>query len=110
MWRFLSAHRLRCDWLKTDILSKRQGNLNQTSVSPAKGSMRWAIDVYFKEAKQHLGFLKEQSNHDGNETIYVDFKSIRMIGNNKVELLYLLDFKKTEQSVDYSINLAPRCR
>jgi SRSO17 transposase len=26
-------------------------------------SMRWAIEVYFKEAKQHLGFLKEQSNH-----------------------------------------------
>jgi len=23
----------------------------------------WAIEVYFKEAKQHLGFLKEQSNH-----------------------------------------------
>jgi hypothetical protein len=26
-------------------------------------SMRWAIEVYFKEAKQHLGLLKEQSNH-----------------------------------------------
>ena len=25
--------------------------------------MRCAIEVYFKEAKQHLGFLKEQSNH-----------------------------------------------
>jgi len=25
--------------------------------------MRWAIEVYFKEAKQHLGFLQEQSNH-----------------------------------------------
>ena len=24
-------------------------------------SLRWAIEVYFKEAKQHLGFLKEQS-------------------------------------------------
>ncbi len=35
---------------------------------------------------------------DGNETIYVDFKSIRKIGNNKVELWYLLDFKKTQQS------------
>jgi len=23
----------------------------------------WYIEVYFKEAKQHLGFLKEQSNH-----------------------------------------------
>ena len=26
-------------------------------------ALRWAIEVYFKEAKQHLGFLKEQSNH-----------------------------------------------
>ena len=26
-------------------------------------AMRWAIEVYFKEAKQHLGLLKEQSNH-----------------------------------------------
>ena len=26
-------------------------------------SLRRAIEVYFKEAKQHLGFLKEQSNH-----------------------------------------------
>ena len=26
-------------------------------------AMRWAIEVYFKEAKQHLGFLQEQSNH-----------------------------------------------
>src|SRR5208283_6063138 len=25
-------------------------------------AMRWAIEVYFKEAKQYLGFLKEQSN------------------------------------------------
>jgi hypothetical protein len=24
---------------------------------------RWAVEVYFKEAKQHLGFLKEQSIH-----------------------------------------------
>ena len=26
-------------------------------------SLRWAIEVYFKEAKQHLVLLKEQSNH-----------------------------------------------
>ncbi|HSN23671.1 MAG TPA: transposase, partial [Methylomicrobium sp.] len=38
-----------------------------TTLSPAEMlelySLRWAIEVYFKEAKQHLGFLKEQSNH-----------------------------------------------
>ncbi len=27
-------------------------------------ALRWGIDVYFKEAKQHLGLLKEQSIHD----------------------------------------------
>jgi hypothetical protein len=26
-------------------------------------ALRWAIEVYFKEAKQHLGFRKEQSGH-----------------------------------------------
>jgi SRSO17 transposase len=26
-------------------------------------ALRWAVEVYFKEAKPHLGFLKEQSNH-----------------------------------------------
>jgi SRSO17 transposase len=26
-------------------------------------AMRWAIEVYFKEAKQYLGFLQEQSSH-----------------------------------------------
>ena len=26
-------------------------------------AMRWAIEVYFKESKQHLGFLKEQGCH-----------------------------------------------
>jgi SRSO17 transposase len=26
-------------------------------------AMRWAIEVYFKEAKQHLGFLQEQARH-----------------------------------------------
>jgi len=27
-------------------------------------AMRWAIEVYFKESKQHLGFLKEQARHN----------------------------------------------
>ena len=26
-------------------------------------ALRWAVEVYFKEARQNLGFLKEQSNH-----------------------------------------------
>lgn len=38
-----------------------------TALSPAEilelYSLRWATPVYYKQAKQHLGFLKEQSNH-----------------------------------------------
>ena len=70
-------------WVKVRLLFVR-GNTGETqatvgkhdwavflttdrAMSPAEMlelySMRWAIEVYFKEAKQHLGFLKEQSNH-----------------------------------------------
>jgi SRSO17 transposase len=38
-----------------------------TSLAPSRilecYALRWGIEVYFKEAKQHLGFLREQSNH-----------------------------------------------
>ena len=71
------------EWVKVRLLFVR-GNADDTqatvgkhdwavflttdmTLSPAEilelYSLRWAIEVYFKEAKQHLGFLKEQSNH-----------------------------------------------
>jgi len=71
------------EWVKVRLLCVR-GNAGETqttagkhdwavflttdmALSPAEileiYSLRWAIEVYFKEAKQHLGFLKEQSNH-----------------------------------------------
>jgi SRSO17 transposase len=40
-------------------------------------SMRWAIEVYFKEAKQHLGFLKEQSNHHAAYVASIHLAAIR---------------------------------
>jgi SRSO17 transposase len=40
-------------------------------------SMRWAIEVYFKEAKQHLGFLKEQSNHYAAYVASIHLAAIR---------------------------------
>lgn len=40
-------------------------------------SMRWAIEVYFKEAKQHLGFLKEQSNHYAAYVASIHLTAIR---------------------------------
>ncbi len=40
-------------------------------------SLRWAIEVYFKEAKQHLGFLKEQSNHYAAYVAFIYLTAIR---------------------------------
>ena len=40
-------------------------------------AMRWVIEVYFKEAKQHLGFLKEQSNHYAAYVASVHLTAIR---------------------------------
>jgi SRSO17 transposase len=71
------------EWVKVRLLFVR-GNAGDTQATASKHdwavflttdtnlssaeilelySLRWAIEVYFKEAKQHLGFLKEQSNH-----------------------------------------------
>ncbi|HUL10788.1 MAG TPA: transposase [Methylococcaceae bacterium] len=40
-------------------------------------ALRWAIEVYFKEAKQHLGFLKEQSNHYAAYVASIHLTAIR---------------------------------
>jgi SRSO17 transposase len=40
-------------------------------------ALRWAIEVYFKEAKQHLGFLNEQSNHYAAYVASIHLSAIR---------------------------------
>jgi SRSO17 transposase len=45
-----------CVFLTTDV------NLNPQKMLELY-AMRWAIEVYFKESKQHLGFLQEQARH-----------------------------------------------
>lgn len=40
-------------------------------------AMRWAIEVYFKEAKQHLGFLKEQGVHYASYIASIHLAAIR---------------------------------
>jgi SRSO17 transposase len=40
-------------------------------------SLRWSIEVYFKEAKQHLGLLKEQSNHYAAYVASIHLTAIR---------------------------------
>jgi len=40
-------------------------------------AMRWAIEVYFKESKQHLGFLKEQARHYACDVASIHLTAIR---------------------------------
>ena len=40
-------------------------------------AMFWAIEVYFKEAKQHLGFLKEQTRHYASYIASIHLTAIR---------------------------------
>jgi SRSO17 transposase len=40
-------------------------------------ALRWGIEVYFKEAKQHLGFLKEQGTHYAAYVASIHLTAIR---------------------------------
>ena len=42
-------------------------------------ALRWAIEVYFKEAKQHLGFLKEQTWTFASHTASIHLSAIRYL-------------------------------
>lgn len=57
-------------------------------------ALRWGIEVYFKEAKQKLGFLKEQSRH---YSAYI--ASIHLTG---LRFCILLDAKQEEGSARLS--------
>jgi len=50
-------------------------------------ALRWGIEVYFKEAKQHLGFLQEQTATFASHTASIHLCAIRylMLVNNKLE-------------------------
>jgi hypothetical protein len=54
-----------------------------TSLSPLKileiYALRWGIEVYFKEAKQHLGFLEEQSVHFSSHLASLSLTAVRYI-------------------------------
>ncbi len=62
---------LRCNWsLPLPDRNKKRNSLffyARIPACPSKRfefySLRWSIEVYFKEVKQHLGLLKEQSGH-----------------------------------------------
>jgi len=50
-------------------------------------ALRWGIEVYFKEAKQHLGFLQEQTVTFASHTASIHLCAIRylMLIHNKLE-------------------------
>jgi hypothetical protein len=50
-------------------------------------ALRWGIEVYFKEAKQHLGFLQEQTSTFASHTASIHLCAIRylMLVHNKLE-------------------------
>jgi len=50
-------------------------------------ALRWGIEVYFKEAKQHLGFLKEQTFSFASHTASIHLCAIRylMLVHNKLK-------------------------
>ena len=50
-------------------------------------ALRWGIEVYFKEAKQHLGFLQEQTATFASHTASIHLCAIRylMLVSNKLE-------------------------
>jgi len=56
-------------------------------------ALRWGIEVYFKEAKQHLGFLKEQTWRFASHTASIHLTAIRYLmlvytrhGNNDLRI------------------------
>lgn len=42
-------------------------------------ALRWGIEVYFKEAKQHLGFLTEQTSSFASHTASIHLCAIRYL-------------------------------
>ena len=42
-------------------------------------ALRWSIEVYFKEAKQHLGFLAEQTTSFASHTASIHLCAIRYL-------------------------------
>ena len=42
-------------------------------------ALRWSIEVYFKEAKQHLGFLQEQTRSSASYTASIHLTAIRYL-------------------------------
>ena len=75
--------------------------------------MRWAIEVYFKEAKQYLGFFKEQSNHYAAYIASIHLTAIRfcilVISKSRHQANGIADVRQqltaNATSIDYAARL-----
>jgi hypothetical protein len=83
-----------------------------TSLSPARileiYAVRWSIEVYFKEAKRHLGLLKEQTLHFASHIASIHLTAIRfcMLVFAKLESPGLQASAVRNQIVDGLLNLS----
>ena len=76
-------------------------------------AMRWAIEVYFKEAKQYLGFLKEQSNHYAAYVASIHLTAMRfcmlVIAKSRQQASGIADMRQqlaaNATSIDYATRL-----
>jgi len=75
-------------------------------------ALRWAIEVYFKEAKQHLGWLQEQSNHYAAYVASIHLAAIRfcllMIARQQHDFYRLSDIRQTISTNVTEIDFAAR--
>jgi SRSO17 transposase len=75
-------------------------------------ALRWAIEVYFKEAKQHLGFLQEQANHYAAYIASIHLTAIRfcllLIGKATHDASGVADIRKRIVTNATHINYAAR--
>ncbi|MDP2225781.1 transposase [Nitrosomonas sp.] len=76
-------------------------------------AMRWAIEVYFKEIKQYLGFLNEQSNHYAAYIASIHLTAIRfcmlVIAKSRHQTSGIADVRQqltaNATSIDYAARL-----
>jgi len=75
-------------------------------------ALRWGIEVYFKEAKQHLGFLKEQTRTFASHIASIHLTAIRYLmlvyAKNENEALRVFDIRSQVQDQLTTLDFAKR--
>ena len=75
-------------------------------------ALRWSIEVYFKEAKQHLGFLKEQTRTFASHTASIHLTAIRYLmlvhAKSEYDELRICDIRARVQDQLTTLDFAQR--